>query len=375
MTTGMWRAVPALAAPVVVAATGAPRQVAGHPVLASAFVSVTTGWTVVTTPPMVWLLGTEDAGATWTCKLAWRGSLYGRLRAFDAHRVALTLGLWPTYGNEVNGRPVASGEQFQAFVVATEDGGATWTLGSPPDRQGFHVYFGTTRQIWMLIGVPGSYPRTDLARTGDGGATWSRSDGTGDLPLIQVAFSSLDDGLLIAADRRRADILYQTTDGGDTWTRQRLIPPPRLRASVETWLFPVLHPEAGNLLTLRAVSRVESITRPDWEGTYAYARAGDGWAGPYRLPMRPAGMGNDLLVPDPEGRFWGASGHDVWVSDDLAGPWHHQRVPLPDEETIADIVPVDDGVLWLTTSGRDGGQLYRSDDGGTRWSRLSVAST
>jgi photosystem II stability/assembly factor-like uncharacterized protein len=377
LTRGTWRAVPALAAPVEVAATGAPRQVSGHPVHAAAFVSPTTGWTVVraSKQPMSWLLRTEDAGATWASQLAWPGNLLGRLRAFDADRAGLVLGLWPTFSNEVNGQPVTAGEPFYAFLAGTEDGGATWTLGSGPHRQGTGVYFLTTRQIWLLIHLSEFCPRSDPARTEDGGATWSRIEGTGDLPLIQVAFSSLTDGLLIAADLRRADILYRTADGGITWTRQQLPPPPGLPARAETWLFPVLSPEVGNLVTLRAVSRRESTTRPRWEGTFGYARSGDGWTGPYRLPMPPASLGNDLLAPGPDGRLWGAFGHDVWVSDDLAGPWQHLPVPLPDEENIDDIFPVGDGVLWLATSGPDCGQLYRSDDDGAHWTRLSIAST
>jgi hypothetical protein len=407
-TRGTWRAVPALAAPIMVTAAAAPPQLTGHSVHAAGFVSPTTGWTVITrsTPrPMSWLLRTEDAGGTWTSQLAWPGNLYGRLRAFDVHRAGLVLGLWPEVSNEINGQPLAVGESFHAFIASTEDGGATWTLGSGPDPQGTGVYFLTTRQIWLQIHVSNLYPssdpaqtedgvtwwiedtegpRNDLARTEDGGATWSRIDGvpwgqiegTGDLPTVQVAFSSVTDGLLIAADRLRADILYRTTDGGTTWTRQRLLPPPGLPARAETWLFPVLSPEVGNLLTLRAVSRRESINRPRWEGTYGYARTGDGWTTPYRLPMAPASLGHDLLVPGPDGRIWGASGRNVWVSDDLAGPWEHRRVPVPDDESVAEIFPVADGVLWLTTaSGVSGGGLYRSDDDGVHWTRLLIAAT
>ena len=39
-----------------------------------------------------------------------------------------------------------------------------------------------------------------------------------------------------------------------------------------------------------------------WEGTYA--RDGEGWTGPHRLPTAPASIGHDLLVPDPDGRLW-----------------------------------------------------------------------
>jgi len=325
------------------------------------------------------LLRTEDAGVTWTRQLAWTGGIYGQLWGFDAHRAGLVLGLDFGRGHEINGQPVAVGEPFYSYLAGTSDGGATWTLGSPPDRQGDSTYFPTPQQIWLLIHVSGA----ELGRTGDGGATWSRIEGEEELAVVNVAFSSPTDGLLVAADLRRADILYRTTDSGLTWTRQHLTPPPAMPKRAEAWLFAVTTPEVGEMLTLRAVSRKESTTRPVWEGTYAYARDGDGWTGPVRLPTAPASMGHDLLVPDPDGRLWCASMHDLWVGDDLDGPWHPRSwhdfaqhppepgyVSVPGEEVIAGIWPVGDGVLWLTSNL---GSLYRSDDDGAHWRRLSVA--
>jgi len=360
-----------------VSASGAPIRVSGDAVSAGAFTSATTGWAVVRadTPPMSCLLRTEDGGATWTCQLAWPGNLLGRLRAFDARRAALVLGLWPTHRNEINGLPVAAGEPFYHFVAGTQDAGTTWALGSPPDRYTAGAYFLTPLQIWLRVHVPGSDFTSDLARTEDGGATWSRIDGTGYPPMIQVAFSSPADGLLIEQDRHRADILHRTSDGGEAWTRQQLSAPPRVPKTAETWLLPVLSSSPGQLLTLRAVSRRPSGVRPAWEGTYAYARAGEGWAGPHSLPMTPASVGHDVLAPGPDGRLWGGSGHDVWVADDLAGPWQHRRVPLPEEESVGDLCPVEDGVIWLITAvGVGGGGLYRSEDDGVSWTRLSIST-
>ena len=180
-TTGTWRAVPALAAPIQVSASGAPQRVSGDVVRASTFASATTGWAAVRadTPPISCLLRTEDAGTTWTCQLAWSGDVLGRLHAFDGHRASLLLGLRSGFRNEINGLPVAAGEPFYHFVAGTQDAGATWTLGSPVDRHTAGAYFLSPLQIWLQVHVPGSDFTSDLARTEDGGATWSRIDGTG----------------------------------------------------------------------------------------------------------------------------------------------------------------------------------------------------
>ena len=126
-TTGTWRAVPALAAPIQVSASGAPQRVSGDVVRASTFASATTGWAAVRadTPPISCLLRTEDAGTTWTCQLAWSGDVLGRLHAFDGHRASLLLGLRSGFRNEINGLPVAAGEPFYHFVAGTQDAGAT----------------------------------------------------------------------------------------------------------------------------------------------------------------------------------------------------------------------------------------------------------
>jgi hypothetical protein len=290
--------------------------------------------------------------------------------------MGLTLGLEPAFRNGVNGRVVAAGEPFFSLHASTIDGGETYLLGSPPDRQGTSIYHLSAREVFLLIHVPWSDSRMDLARTEDGGATWIRIEIAGYPPTIDVAFSSLTDGLLVTVDRRRADHLFATTDGGLTWTRQRLRPPPGLPKGAETWLRPVLGPQVGNLLTLRAISRREGAVRPEWEGTYAYVRSDDGWDGPLRLPMGEGPFGRDLLVPGPDGRLWGASGHDVWVGDDLTGPWRHRPVRLPDDQEVADIFPVANGVVWLTSTwGVAGGGLYRSDDDGAHWTQMPVTST
>jgi hypothetical protein len=60
--------------------------------------------------------------------------------------------------------------------------------------------------------------------------------------------------------------------------------------------------------------------------------------------------------------------------------WERRPVPLPAGEVIADLAPVGDGALWLTTTRYSSpgtppsGSLYRTGDGGEHWTRLSVES-
>lgn len=391
-----WRPELLRAAPVRVAAAP-PQRVSGLEVGQTAFATPTAGWALVGglfgRRSERRLLYTADAGASWTPQLSWQGSLVGRVTAFDAERAGLVLGL-PEQASEVNGQPVGDGSGPVAIFAGTEDGGATWTLGREPRPRQFSgmFHFLSPRQLWIMIAPPFRYPQKDIARTADGGATWATMQAPGDLPVSLVAFSTLTDGVLVAVDQRHADILWATSDGGDTWTRTPL-PPPPVPEYAMTWLTPVVRPGRSMLLLLRAERYSQKPAK--WAGTHAYYGGGQTWSGPYRLPMTHTGL--DFAVVGGDGRFWAASGHNLWVADDLAGRWRHQTVPLHGEqlrgvardpalapalttEVIADIAPVGDGVIWLTTTHGTAlgdipsGRLFRSEDDGEHWTELTVES-
>jgi photosystem II stability/assembly factor-like uncharacterized protein len=375
-----WRAVPATATPVCVPAAAAPRRAHGFDVGETAFAAPAAGWAVVGAPGVSRLLYTDNAGATWTPQLAWHGGLLGRLTAFDARRAALLLMLPPGDG-DVNGYPVAGGG-WTPVIARTEDAGATWTLVPVPDPPGFTgmFHFLTPHRLWLLRQTDHLPTRTHVAHTGDGGITWNESAAPEHVPFARIVFTDETAGLLVApADDAARDALYVTTDTAGTWTRQPLDPPADVPRTAETSLDPVARPGAPLLLLLQAGVR-QASPQQRWVRSYAYLGTDDGrtWSGPHRLPTAPTWTRPDLAVLDRDGRVWAASGHDVWTAGDLDGPWEHRSVPLPADQLIADLAPAGAGALWLTTTRypspgtRPSGLLYRSEDGGAHWTRLTV---
>lgn len=126
--------------------------------------------------------------------------------------------------------------------------------------------------------------------------------GRGRRRVMTVRFQSETDGLLMATgERNRVGLLYRTADGGLSWKRVPLDPPPGLPASAATLLDPVTRLGGGVLLVLKAEFRSGSERRPKWEGIYAYRPDGQGgWAGPFRLPLGVVRLSPPhLAVPGP----------------------------------------------------------------------------
>ena len=408
-----WQPFPRTGVPAEVAGQQARGAEAGFGVGTAAFASPTTGWVYVGDGESAQcrVLFTDDAGATWSPQLAWRGLFYGRLAVFGEREAGF--GLSVSRGDDINGYrpdPHPADDPFigtDAFLAGTQNAGVTWTLAPIPDRRASGLYFLTPRRIWLTLYLSEVVPveggghvvgdggartwvlreggvRTDLMRTPDGGVTWQRlrrMDGVG---VMSVCFQSEAEGLMVATgERNRMDLLYRTVDGGVSLERVPLAPPRGLSASADTLLVPVAGLGGGVLLVLSARSRSDSERRPRWEGSYVYAADGQGgWAGPFPLPLPSARLSPPhMAAPGPDGRVWAAADRDLLVADDPAGPWRHQTVPLPAGQVITGLNPVGDGVLWLTTrrfpgiEAVYGGQLYRSADDGANWTRVLVDST
>lgn len=124
------------------------------------------------------------------------------------------------------------------YVIATEDGGATWTR-IPPDRfppalpgEGYFAASGTNVTVWgtdhAWLGT-GAADRARVLRTTDRGRTWQLAD----TPLVagstsgiySIAFRDASHGLVVGGNYEQArdatDNIAMTDDGGATWTLVR----------------------------------------------------------------------------------------------------------------------------------------------------------
>ena len=224
---------------------------------AVAFGDVDHGWAVRrgVASPEATVLATADAGATWSWQ--YPGPRGGRLLSVAAIGAthAWAVGYQP---------PRGSGAEDKALVVATTDGGASWTRQRlPAGLSPFRVAFADARHGWILAGdadhgggyyvlstsdggsrwrvsysapvgvtlaglaavgpdhcwTVGSraHPQSGfVARTEDGGRRWSANAGVSAERLLGVSFPAERHGWAVGS----AGTVVVSSDGGRTWSEQ-----------------------------------------------------------------------------------------------------------------------------------------------------------
>jgi photosystem II stability/assembly factor-like uncharacterized protein len=110
-------------------------------------------------------------------------------------------------------------------IARTLNGGVSWFDVTPPDMKGdlFGVSseFTDAMHAWILITEPPDYQAGTLFRTSDGGQHWSSSTtpfGAGDLEFVDANTGWMMSDLGVGAGSMAVSV-FQTTDGGATWTR------------------------------------------------------------------------------------------------------------------------------------------------------------
>ncbi len=198
--------------PAGTALTGVAFRDAAHGWAVGGFDTVENGaWGEVDRSASV-VVNTGDGGATWSLQASPSGA-----RNLEAVSFVDTTRGWAVghtydvdeYGDETNNR---------AAVVATDNGGATWTAQTVPSgaEKLTDVDFVDALHGWTVGYSYGSDTYTSVILvTSDGGTTWTRQTVPSEAgPLSSVDFADSTHGWVVGG----SDSVLMTSNGGATWT-------------------------------------------------------------------------------------------------------------------------------------------------------------
>ena len=335
--------------------------------------STTRGWRVTGAKGNSVLESTVDGGHTWASAVP---SLFsGKAANFSVidDRHAFFTQLVPGAG------------QAATELWATDDGGAWQRRAMPPLPQSvFGLDFQTVTDGWVLVQAEGSHVPS-LWRTQDGGRSWSKLAATGlDTRLQLEALRFVDAGLGFVSGREYRGgfsvmtgpsvlpFLARTVDGGSTWTRINLMPPPDVvfPASLD-YIDGVRRLDAGEI----AVDAPVYVGQPapgnkfPPEKVLIWTSSDDGatWSSPVEAPSSTAQFGA-------YGRSrWWASGRDgVFTTVDGGVTWSG---PFGADQHVVYVDFVNDSTGFGFSSplgyGANDGSILRTDDAAQTWRPLT----
>ncbi len=309
-------------------------------------------------------------------------------------------------------------------LVRTEDGGATWGNATPP---GLAAGFGASASLaaldadhaWLLVAL--DYPTSGmLYRTVNGGRTWTAVPvpfSGGDMEFLDASHGWIMADLGAGAGSQ-AVAIFQTSDGGATWT-QVYVNDPTLSGASDT--LPLSGIKSGlGLLDSQHAWVGGSVPMDGFVYLYASEDGGRTWA--HQAVTLPAGYETAQTVVNaprffaPQqgvfaatlytdeitilfyistdgGRTWQptsplpvsglvsiASATDLWVWDggpnmhfspDGGRTWESRTTDVNLKDTLAAFQFVDADYGWALTLDLSGhSALYRTTDGGRHWTAL-----
>ncbi len=260
-------------------------------------------------------------------------------------------------------------------LYKSTDGGETWEFKGLRNtgQIGAVVVHPTNPQVvWVAaLGSPfGNNPERGIYQTMDGGETWTQklfvSEQTGGIDLElhptdpNTIYASMwraerKPWTIISGDDGSEDGIYVSRDGGDTWEMKTEGLPRHLIGKID---FAVTPADPSRVYAL-----VE--TTPDQEGLYRSNDEGETWhlVSNYRPLMdRPFYYTNvDVDPVDPDRIYVNCTG--FYVSDDGGLTWQRRSTPHGDNHDMW--INPDDTDIWIQSN--DGGANV-TFDGGRTWS-------
>lgn len=275
-------------------------------------------------------------------------------------------------------------------VVATTDGGSTWTPktaipgAAPGNGTGFAAdltFTNPTTGIALQAGTSGS----KLYRTTDGGGSWTQVLAV--QQISDVTFVDANNGFAVGNSG-----IYATTDGGVTWTQRNATPNAQSVAAFSPTQAIFVAPNSGEgasiLTTADGGSTVSNTVN------VAVNPQAAGYVSTTRVLLVGSGFGSVAVSNDGGATFPASAGGDTITtalgrlraapggalatgangayarSTDGGQAWTQSSVPT--SENLADIAYPSAQVAYaLDTDGK----FFKSTNGGTSWASLDTGTT
>ena len=327
-----------------------PRLVTSNPVRYD-FVTPTLGWAVeygvtpATTTGQFRVFKTTDGAQHWEAQLTGQGSGPGfisiEVQFLDRMHGFMTVGV-PSYG-----------EQF----YRTNDGGAHWQPVALPAPLIVVVTFSDANHGWALAQPSSGSASTTgqlfkLYATRDRGLTWQAlPDPPAD--AYYLAYRGPTEAWMGSLGPSLPHV-YTSTDGGHSWQRHDLNPPPG-----RTWNTS----GSGSSVQLLPVAGAVAST----EGTDLFTSfdAGTTW----RYVPAPPGQ----VAYQDAFHWWAINSPALYKSSDAGQTWTQVTDALPHWEFVPHVI--DSKHAWAELTVVGGYALALTDDGGLHWTQASVPPT
>ena len=367
--------VPTDEATVVAAPTPAPPAAAGVPSawFPGWWTSARAGWVVAGGKGVGSLDRTADGGATWSAGVrpvylvqAKDMAVVDANHAFYAGLVGGAFQLWATEDGAHWSRRALPAGTLGAYGLSFLSPSEGWILAQE------HLKDGTAATLW---------------RTGDGGRSWSAVSTSGFDPHLkspQLHFMDARLGFVSGLERSgftpdpigatEQPVVYRTGDGGATWTRTALPAPPDIAFPARIDYIDAVRSLDAAELVVDAPAYVGAAPAgskfpPEHVLAWTSEDGGATWA-----PAVEAPASTDQFAAHGRSNWWAAGRSGLFSSTDAGHTW---AGPFSADKPVSSIDFVDDsngfGVYSPVGYGATGGSLLRTSDGGRTW--VAVGST